>query len=92
MLVTEVGIDTAANEVHLAKALTPMLVTEVGMVTDVTVSFSTFHVLHQSCSMVVLPSGMLKCLFGNKLHPSKAYPPMLVTEVGIDTAANEVHS
>ena len=68
-----------------------MLVTEVGMVTDATVTFSTFHVLHQSYSMVVLPSGMLKCLFGNELHPAKTLPPMLVTEVGIDTAANEVH-
>ena len=31
MLVTEVGIDTAANEVHVSKALSPMLVTEVGI-------------------------------------------------------------
>ena len=69
MLVTEVGIDTAANEVQRWNARTPMLVTEVGMVTDVTVTFSTFHMLHQSCAMVVLPSGMLKCLFGNELHP-----------------------
>ena len=34
MLVTEVGIDTAANEVHPSKALPPMLVTEVGIDTS----------------------------------------------------------
>ena len=31
MLVTEVGIDTAANEVHPWKALISMVVTEVGI-------------------------------------------------------------
>ena len=34
MLVTEVGIDTAANELHRAKAPSPMLVTEVGIDTS----------------------------------------------------------
>ena len=34
MLVTEVGIDTAANELHSWKAHSPMLVTEVGIDTS----------------------------------------------------------
>jgi hypothetical protein len=91
MLVTEVGIDKATNEAHPSKALPPMLVTEVRMVTDVTVAFSTFHVLHQSWSMVVLPSGMLTCVFGNELHPLKAFSPMLVTKVGMYRVASELH-
>jgi hypothetical protein len=41
--------------------------------------------------MFGLPFGMLKCLFGNELHPSNAHALMLMTAVGIDTSTNELH-
>ena len=58
MLVTEGGIATFVNELQKAKALFPMLVTEDGMVTVFTVVLST---LHSSYSIVMVPSGILKC-------------------------------
>mgnify|MGYP000677248367 CR=1 FL=1 len=73
MLVTEVGIDTAANELHPLKALSPMLVTEVGIDTAAAATFSTVAYPPHPLPMVVLPSGLLKCLFGTELHQSKAH-------------------
>ena len=60
MLVTEFGIAMLANELQLQNALRPMVVTESGMVVLQTVAFSTFHAPHQSSSMLIVPSGMLK--------------------------------
>ena len=58
MLVTDDGIARLANELHPSKALYPMLVTDDGMVTRVTLVLSTIQF---TPSMVVVPSGMAKC-------------------------------
>ena len=56
MLVTEVGIDTAANEVHPPKAHFPMLVTDSGMVTLRTVVLSTPHSAQESARICPPPT------------------------------------
>ena len=61
MLVTEDGIATPVNELHPLKALIPMLVTEDGMVTVFIVVLSTPHSSHDPLSIVMVPSGILKC-------------------------------
>ena len=60
-----------ANELHPSKALSPMVVTESGMVTVFTAVLSTPHFSHEHSrsvsheyfrdTIVVVPSGMLKC-------------------------------
>ena len=72
IVVTESGMVILTNEVQSQKALSPMVVTESGMVMLQTVAFNTFHASHQSCTMLVVPPGTLKCVRGNKQHPSKA--------------------
>ena len=70
MLVTDDGIARLANELHPWKAAPPMLVTDDGMVTCVTLDLSTPHSFHESSPfpnqfpplMVVVPSGMVKCI------------------------------
>ena len=61
-MVTESGMIMLANEVQSEKAFSPIVVTEFGMVMLLTVAFSTFHAPHQSCSILVVPSGTLKCI------------------------------
>ena len=48
MLVTDDGIARLANDVHPMKAQYPMLVTEDGMVTCVTLVLSNPHSFHES--------------------------------------------
>ena len=70
MLVTDDGIARLANELHPKKAQSPILVTEDGMVTCVTFVLSTPHSFQESSPfphtfsplMVVVPSGMAKCI------------------------------
>ena len=70
MLVTDDGIARLANALHPWKALSPMLLTDDGMVTRVTFALSTPHSFHESSPspsqsdplMVVVPSGMAKCI------------------------------
>ena len=91
MVVTESGMVMLANTLHPAKAQSPTVVTESGIVTVATVSFNTFHAPHQSFSILAVPSGMLKCIRGNELHPVKAWLPMVVTELGILILSKESH-
>ena len=70
MLVTDDGIARFVNELHPLKAQSPILVTEDGMVTCVTFVLSTPHSFQESSPfphtsgplMVVVPSGMAKCI------------------------------
>ena len=70
MLVTDDGISRLANELQFLKAWSPRLVTDDGTVTCVTFALSTPHSFHESSPlpkksaplMVVVPSGMAKCI------------------------------
>ena len=61
MMVTEDGIAIPVNELHPSKAQFLMMITEDGMVTVFTVVMYTPHSLHDPFSIVMVPSGILKC-------------------------------
>ena len=69
MLVTDDGIIRLANKQHPEKAPSPMLVTDDGTVTLISINVDTPQCSHESASTVTVPSGMLKCLSRNELHP-----------------------
>ena len=61
MVVTESGTVMLANELHPEKAHLSMVVTESGIVTVISILISTPHVSHKNLSMLIVPSGILKC-------------------------------
>ena len=70
------GIVTDVRPLQPLKALSPMLVTELGIVTEVRPQY-----MKACVPMLVTELGMVTKV--RPLQPEKAYSPMLVTELGI---------
>ena len=79
MLVTDAGMATLANALHLRKAHASMLVTDAGMATLA----NEMHARKAHASILVTDVGM--STLANELHVAKANLPMLVMDVGIVT-------
>ena len=86
VLVTEVGADTATNELQSTNAPNLMLMTEVGIDTVT----NELHQAKARSSMLVTVVGI--DTFTNELHPRKAHSPMLVTDSGMVTLLTVVTS
>ena len=84
MLVTEDGIVTNANELHLQKVLLSMLVIG-GRSTLVKQVHSS-----NARSPIATTEGGMSTLF-NDLHLAKALSPMVVTDAGMVTLVNKIH-
>ena len=89
MLVTDDGIARLANALHPSKALSPIAVTEFGILIDFSLSLTLRG--QPFSERRAVPSGMSTVTLANELHPSKAWYPMLVTDDGIAKLANELH-
>ena len=82
MLVTVLGMVIVSNDVQLANALLPILVTELGMVTDV---FRLLQFMNAPSPILETELGESKVTDARLLQPANADLPMLVTELPILT-------